>query len=62
MEWSGGDRLRSGTSDSGSTIPDILAVAVPKKPGRQRDKAYNPDPTVADFENAEEVMGFWLDC
>ena len=59
--WNGGDTHRSGTSTSGSTIPNVLDVAVPEKPGRQRAKAYNPDPRVDDFENADEVMEFWLD-
>ena len=41
----------------GLELASIEAV----QPQSTRVRQINPDPRVADYENAEEVMEFWLD-
>lgn len=48
------------TQYAGNDVSDLLAVALPERSGRQGAKTYNPDPTVADYADADEVMEFWL--
>ena len=55
-EGNGGDKARSGTSSSGSTIPRLLNMEMQDEPGRRRTKTYNRDAKVADYRDGEEVL------
>lgn len=69
-----GNRKTNRTQYTGSTAPDILALALPGEPNgwectpveelRPKSvpvrKQFNPDPKVADYESGMEVLQLWL--